>query len=273
MDTGGWAPWNAAMAETSAEMGFGAALRAWRQARGLSQLDLALAAGASPRHLSFLETNRAKPSRDMVLALADAMVIPRASRNALLNAAGFAPLYPTTPLDDAALEPLRRILAEMMERHAPNPAILCDRHWRIIDANPTARVLLAPLQREGDGANMLRMLATSPAAPEVIGNYVEVLDEMIGRVRLDVLEAGGDPVLSELLQMLEKALALRASSRSPQVRRPLVPLTLRTPGGELRFLSAITHFATSEDIAVRDLRLELLFPADDQTRKALGAMA
>jgi transcriptional regulator with XRE-family HTH domain len=141
---------------------FGDALRAWRQSRGMSQLDLALAAGASPRHVSFLETNRAKPSRDMVLTLADAMVVPRASRNALLNAAGYAPLYPSTPLDDETLAPLRALLSEMMARHVPNPAMLCDRYWSILDANATARVLLAPLHGANGEMNVVRMLTESP---------------------------------------------------------------------------------------------------------------
>lgn len=259
------------MSEVTVEAGFGAALRMWRQTRGLSQLDLALAAGASPRHLSFLETNRAKPSREMVLALADAMVIPRASRNALLNAAGFAPLYPSTPLDDAALAPLKRILSDMMQRHAPNPAMLCDRHWTLIDANATARALLAPLQGEGGETNIVRMLAASRAAPEIIANYAEVLEEMIGRIRLEVLEAGGDPVLTELLRTLEDAAGRQP--RQTHARRPLVPVVVRRGAGELRFLSAITHFATSEDIAVRDLRLELLFAADEITRAAMEAVS
>lgn len=258
---------------TVATPNFGDALRAWRQARGLSQLDLALAAGASPRHVSFLETNRAKPSRDMVLTLADAMVIPRAARNALLNAAGYAPLYPSTPLDAETLQPLRAVLSEMMARHAPNPAMLCDRHWTIRDANASARALLAPLHGESGEMNIVRMLTQSPLAPVMIANYGEVLDEMIGRIRLEALEAGGDPEFAALLRLLEEAAKRHPPPNAAHPRRPLVPLVLRTPNGELRFLSAITHFGSSEDVAVRDLRLELLFPADDPTRAALADLS
>ncbi|MBY0565357.1 MAG: helix-turn-helix transcriptional regulator [Hyphomonadaceae bacterium] len=252
---------------------FGDALRAWRQQRGMSQLDLALAAGASPRHLSFLETNRAKPSRDMVLTLADAMVIPRASRNALLNAAGYAPLYPSTPLDAESLGPLRAVLSEMMARHAPNPAMLCDRYWTLHDANETARALLAPLHGPSGEMNMVRMLTQSAVAPELIANFGEVLEEMIGRIRLEALEAGGDPEFAALLKLLEDAARRHPPPKPAQPRRPLVPLVLMTPAGELRFLSAITHFGTNEDAAVRDLRLELLFPVDDATRDAMRALA
>ncbi|MDX2274850.1 MAG: helix-turn-helix transcriptional regulator [Hyphomonadaceae bacterium] len=251
--------------------GFGAALRTWRRARGMSQLDLALAADASPRHLSFLETNRAKPSRDMVLTLADAMVLPRAACNALLNAAGYAPLFPVTPLDAAALGPLRAILDEMMQRHAPNPALLCDRHWTVLDATPSARALLSGLQGESGEMNVIRMLTHSPLAPEGIVNFPEVLQEMAGRIRLEALEAGADPVLAAHLRALEEAMR-RHPAPAANPRRPLAPLVLRGPGGELSFLSTIAHFGTSEDVTVRDLRLELLFPADDATRTAMAGL-
>jgi len=252
--------------------GFGAALRAWRRARGLSQLDLALAADSSPRHLSFLETNRAKPSRDMVLALADAMVLPRAACNTLLNAAGFAALFPVTPLAAAALGPLRAILDEMMQRHAPNPALLCDRHWTVLDATPSARALLAGLAGDSGEINVVRMLVESPLAPQGIANYPEVLQEMAGRIRLEALEAGADPVFTEHLRALEQAMRRHPPAGATQ-RRPLAPIILRSPGGDLSFLSTIAHFGTSEDVTVRDLRLELLFPADDATRAAMAALS
>jgi len=256
---------------TAAPSGFGEALRVWRRARGLSQLDLALAAGASPRHLSFLETNRAKPSREMVLALADAMVLPRAPRNALLAAAGFAPLYPSTPLQSDLLGPLREALTEMMRRHAPNPALLCDRHWNMLDANASAQALLAGLAN-GE-TNIIRMLACNPRAPDLIANLGEVVQEMKERIRLEALEAAYDPVLTDLIAALEAAGERHPPPKPELARRPLVPLVLNGPGGELRFLSAITHFGTSEDIAVRDLRLELLFPADAATIAAMQAFS
>jgi transcriptional regulator with XRE-family HTH domain len=167
---------------------FGEALRHWRRARGLSQLDLALSCGTSPRHLSFLETNRSRPSRDMVEMLADAMVLPRAARNSMLLAAGFAPAYPATPLDAAALAPFRSILAEMIARHAPFPALVIDRWWTILDANDSARALLGALH-DGDGEmNVVRMPTDSAQAGELIVNHAEVLAEMLGRIRLEALK-------------------------------------------------------------------------------------
>jgi transcriptional regulator with XRE-family HTH domain len=251
---------------------FAAMLRRFRTARRMSQLDLALDCDVSARHLSFLETGRARPSREMVLQLADGLVLPLASQNALLQAAGFAPVFPASPLDSEALGPFRAVLQDMMDRHAPYPAILCDRHWDLRAANPTATALLAPLQAEAGETNLVRMLTETRTAQAIIANLAEVIHEMRGRIALEALEAGNDPVLRTLLDALDAA-----SRRHPLPgglqRRPLVPLIVNLPDGQLSFLSTIVHFGTSEDVTVRDLRLELLFPADDSTRTALHAMA
>lgn len=251
---------------------FAVLLRRFRAGRRMSQLDLALDCNVSARHLSFLETGRAKPSREMVLQLSEGLVLPLGSQNALLQAAGFAPVFPASPLDSEALGPLRAVLQEMMDRHAPWPAILCDRHWRMRDANAVAAALLAPLQGETGETNLVRMLTDSAAAQAFIANLPEVIHEMRGRIALEALEAGNDPVLRELLDALDAA-SLKHPLPGGAPRRPLVPLIVNVPGGQLSFLSTIAHFGTSEDVTVRDLRLELLFPADDFTRTALKAMA
>jgi transcriptional regulator with XRE-family HTH domain len=238
----------------------------------LSQLDLALECELSARHLSFLETGRAQPSREMVLRLAAGLMLPLGARNALLQAAGFAAAFPASELDSAALEPLRAALTEMMARHAPFPALLCDRYWSVRDANASAVALLGALNDGSGEVNIVRMLATSRAARTAIVNYPEVIEEMAARVRLEALEAGDDPVLAELLTTVEAARRDHpASSALP--RRPLVPIMIATPAGTLSLLSMIAHFGTSEDVTVRDLRLELFLPADDATRAAMGAFA
>lgn len=252
------------------EDAFARLLRHFRGARRMSQLDLALDCNVSARHLSFLETGRAKPSREMVLQISDGLILPLGSRNALLQAAGFAPLFPATPLESEALGPFRAVLQEMIDRHAPWPAMLADRHWRLRDANAAALALLAPLQMGGE-TSLVRMLTASEAAPELIANLPEVLSEMRGRIALEALEAPGDAELAALLAELDAAMARHPPV--PAMRRPLVPLEVRTPGGVLSFLSTVAHFGTSEDVTVRDLRLELLFPADDLTRTTLRAMA
>lgn len=250
---------------------FAAALRRYRRARRMSQLDLALECGVSARHLSFLESGRAQPSRDMVLHLAEGLTLTRGAANALMHAAGFAPVYPASPLDSAALGPLRAVLEEMMARHAPNPVLLCDRHWTILDANASARALLSALHDGAGAMNIIRMLTGSPMASAAIANYAEVLHEMAERIELEALEAAGDPVLDDLAEALRAACARHPAP--PRPRRPLVPVTLNSPAGPLSFLSAVTHFGTSEDVTVRDLRLEFLFPADDATRAAMAALA
>lgn len=237
----------------------------------MSQLELALDCNVSARHLSFLETGRARPSREMVLQLSDGLVLPLAIRNALLQAAGFAALFPASPLESEALGPFRAVLQEMMDRHAPFPAILCDRHWQMRDANATAAELLAPLRGEAEETSLVRMLTDTPAAEAMIANLPEVIHEMRGRIALEALEAGCDPILQDLLAALDAA-SLRHPVPGGAIRRPLVPLIVNAPGGQFSFLSTIAHFGTSEDVTVRDLRLELLFPADEPTRAAMKAL-
>ncbi len=250
---------------------FATLLRRYRASRRMSQLDLALDSHVSARHLSFLETGRAKPSREMVLQLADGLVLPLGSQNALLQAAGFAPVFPASPLDSEPLGPFRAVLKEMMDRHAPWPAILCDRHWQMRDANPAA-ALLGPLRGTSGETNLIRMLTDNDAARTLIANLPEIIHEMRGRIALEALEAGNDPVLRSLLGALDAA-GRRHPLPGGAPRRPLVPLRVNTPGGQMSFLSTIAHFGTSEDVTVRDLRLELFFPADDPTRAALRAIA
>ncbi len=122
---------------------FGGQLRTWRGKRRMSQLQLALAAEVSARHIAFLETGRAKPSRRMVLLLGDALEVPRADRNLMLDAAGFRAAYASRPLDSAAMEPIRKAITHMIEGHSPYPAFVFDRHWRVLDANASGRAMLA----------------------------------------------------------------------------------------------------------------------------------
>jgi hypothetical protein len=160
----------------------------------------------------------------------------------------------------------------MMARHAPYPALVVDRWWTVLDANQSARMLLGALH-DGEGEmNIVRALTNGTRAAETIVNFSEVLAEMLGRIRLEALEAAADPRASAQIRDLEDALARRPPlPRSHAPRSPLVPLVLRAPGGDLSFISAIAHFGTSEDVTVRDLRLELLFPADDATRAAFAS--
>lgn len=248
---------------------FAVALRRFRTSRRLSQLDLALASDVSSRHVSFLESGRAQPSREMVLQLCAALLLPLQARNALLQAAGFAPVFPATPLGSDALGPFRAILNDMIARHAPYPAMLVDRHWKVLEANESAQSLLDALSGGGEH-NIVRMMTQSPHAAGLVVNYGEVIAELKSRIQMEALEAGDDPIFADLLSALEQASARFPPPSAASPRRPLLPLVIRTPAGELQFLSCVAHFGTSEDVTIRDLRLELLFPADDDTRAALA---
>ena len=208
----------------------------------------------------------------MVLTLAAGLLLPLGAQNTLLQAAGFAAVFPVSNLDSAALGPFREVLAEMMARHAPYPALLCDRHWNVRDANPTARALLAAMAPPSGELNAVRLLTDGPLAAAAVANLPEVIHEMAARIELEALEAPGDPVLGDLLDALGAAAVRHPYRPLTTERRPLVPLMLNTPNGPLSFLSAIAHFGTSEDVTVRDLRLELLFPADHATRAAMVAL-
>ncbi|MEX1250816.1 MAG: hypothetical protein WEA77_06425 [Hyphomonas sp.] len=155
----------------------------------MSQLDLTLDCDVSALHLSFLETGQAKPSRETVLQIADGLILALASRNALLQAAG----------------PFRAVLQEMMDRPAPYPAILADRHWRVRATNTSTALLLAPPQGEANETSLIRMLTDSPAAEAVIENLPAAVREMRGRIAPEALEAGNGPVLRDLLEALEAA--------------------------------------------------------------------
>jgi transcriptional regulator with XRE-family HTH domain len=248
---------------------FGAALKAARNSRRVSQLALSLDAGVSARHLSFLESGRAMPSREMVMTLAAALALPLSARNRLLNAAGYASAFPASPLTSEAIAPFREILRTMMANHAPFPALLCDRHWNVLEASPSATAMLAPLLTDWHGPpNVYRLTATHPRAGDFIANLPEVLHESLERLALEQSLAGDDPMLADLI-----AVTRAAAARNPcraQARMPVLPISYRGPAGLLSFLSIVAQCGTSEDVTVRDLRLELLFPADDATRAAFS---
>ena len=259
---------------------FASALRRYRASRRMSQLELALSCNVSARHVSFLETGRAQPSREMVLTLAEGLNLPPGTQNALLQAAGFAAAFPASTLASDTLTPFRHILNEMMTRHAPNPALLCDRHWNLIDASPAAKTLLAPFMStdgHGDGngnaqINLIRMMVEHPLAEGFIENLPEVAAELHARIQLEALEAGADDQLNALLDVLDRTLA-RFPVPHAAPRRPVVPIILKAGDLRLSFLSVITQFGTSEDVTIRDLRLELLFPADDLTGSVMKDLA
>lgn len=246
---------------------FGPALREWRQQRRMSQLDLGLGANVSARHISFLETGRASPSRGMVLQLCEELQVPRADRNRLLSAAGLAPIYAERELNADQMQPVRDAVDWMLDRHDPYPAFAMDRHWKLQRMNRTAQLLLAGMGLS-PGDSMLMTLAENRAVRDAIENLDEVLAHTILRVKTEIAHLGGDAVLEAVLAKLTELEGNPAIARDG-VQPAFIPTIYRAGGLTLSMFSTFTQFGTAQDIALSELRIEMLFPADAETRQAL----
>lgn len=257
----------------------GGLLREWRQRRRLSQLELALEAQISTRHLSFIETGRARPSRELVLHLADLLGLPLRERNRWLLSAGFAPAFAETSLDNPALLAAREAVQRVIELHAPFPAVAVDRHWNLQLANDSARALLGGVAAEllAPQANVLRIsLHPSGLAPQII-NLKQWRHHLLARLRRQVNESG-DPGLAALLSELAAYPPLPHEAERHDTPESLVPdvlmlFRLRSPLGELSLFSTITVFGTPADVTLSELALECFYPADEATAARLRALA
>lgn len=247
----------------------GALLRQWRQRRRLSQLDLACDAEISTRHLSFVETGRAQPSREMLLHLAEQLDIPLRERNRLLAAAGYAPLFPQRTLDDPALAGARQAIEQLLKAHEPNPALAIDRQWNLLAANGAVMALIAGASPAllAPPLNVLRLtLHPEGLAPRIV-NFGQWRAHLLERLLYDI-EVSGDGELQALYDEL-------AAYPAPPVTDPLptdgvlVPLQLDTPLGVISFISTITVFGTPVDVTLSELALETLFPADPESAERL----
>jgi transcriptional regulator with XRE-family HTH domain len=262
-----------ARAEPTQPVHVGEHLREWRQRRHLSQLDLAGDAEISARHLSFVETGRAAPSRDMVLRLAERLEVPLRERNVLLVAAGFAPAFPQRSLDDPALKSARAAIELVLKAHEPNPALAYDRHWNLVSANRMVMPLLQgiPARLLGHPLNILRLALHPEALAARTVNLGEWCGHLLDRLHRQC-EATADPELIRLYQEL-KAYPLPARSAPLAFDSVAIPFKLRHGGGVLSFLSTTMVFGTPVDITLSELALETFFPADDFTADTMREMA
>jgi transcriptional regulator with XRE-family HTH domain len=256
----------------------GELLRGWRRRRRLSQLDLALEAEVSQRHLSFVESGRAAPSRDMVLRLAEQLAIPLRERNALLVAAGFAPVYRERKMDDPELAAPRRAVELILQGHEPHPALAVDRHWSLVFANRAVAPLLAGIDERllQPPVNVLRLSLHPAGLASRIANFREWRAHILERLARQI-DASADAVLIELLEELKGypvppgAKPYRAGAEDP-LGGVAVPLELETESGLLRVLSTTTVFGTALDISLSELAIETFFPADPNTATAMREM-
>src|ERR1700751_1985421 len=263
----------AARSERTQPAHVGEHLREWRQRRHLSQLDLAGDAEISARHLSFVETGRAAPSRDMVLKLAERLDVPLRERNVLLVAAGFAPAFPQRSLDDPALKAARQAIDLVLKAHEPNPALAVDRHWNLVSANRMVAPLLEGVRARGLGhpVNALR-LAFPPEglAPRTV-NLAEWCAHLLERLHRQC-EATADPQLLKLYHDL-KAFPIPARAGPLPTDNVAIPFKMRYEGDVLSFFSTTMVFGTPVDITLSELALETVFPADDVTAERMRKIA
>lgn len=254
---------------------FGGLLRTWRQRRRLTQLDLSLVADVSARHLSFLETGRANPSREMVLALAEVLEVPLRERNVLLTAAGFAPGYTQRSLDAPEMGAVRAAVEQVLAGHEPYPALAVDRYWNIVSMNRAAAVLAAGVDPSllGPPPNVYRMTLHPRGLAPRIANFAEVAHHLLARLRHDAA-VSADPDLAGLLDELERYPTVRELPRATVHHGAVVvPVRFRHPRGELAMFTTVATFGTPVDVTVDELALETFFPLDAETAARLGALA
>ncbi|WP_158602073.1 helix-turn-helix domain-containing protein [Pararobbsia silviterrae] len=262
---------------------FGSALRYWRDKRGLSQLRLSAEADISQRHISFLESGRSQPSRELILRLGTVLDMPLRQRNVMLLCAGFAPAYQERTLSDPEMAAVRQALEFMLAQQTPYPAIVVDRLWNLVMANASAagffRWLLdidahGPLP--GDGEFNVIQATLDPAARRHLLNWQTIASDALHWIQR---EAMGDGPQSEAQALLDTLLALpgiEAASRTPNLESnalPFVPLRIGKAGVELNLFSAITTLGTPHDVTVHELRIETFFPADPATAEWFKARA
>ena len=256
----------------------GKLFRFWRTTRGASQLELALAIGSSMRHLSFVETGRARPSEDIVIRISEALDVPLRDRNALLLAAGYAPIYRQTSLDEPAMADVRQAVQLILEQQEPYPAVVYDRHWNIVSANAaTGRFLgLFPGCTAAAQCNGLRLLFHPQGLRPFVENWEGVAWRLIQQVHREAVGHRPDAETKKLLEDLLNYPGVPERWRVPELERspaPTVTLAFRQQGRSLRFFSTITTFGTPQDITLQELRIESFFPCDAETRKAMKTLA
>lgn len=263
---------------TPVRTGVGELLREWRQRRKLSQLELASEADVSPRHLSFVETGRSRPSRELLLHLAEHLEVPLRERNALLLAAGYAPVYRERSLEDEEMNPVRDALHRVLAGHEPYPAVIVNRRWDLVAANePAVRLFTAGVAAHllEPPVNTYRLgLHPDGLAPR-IRNMAVYSGHLLTRLRREVL-LSGDPGLEDLLREVRgyPDLVQPGAVGADPAQMLFLPMEFTTVDGEeLSFFSTIATFGTAVDVTVAELAIEAFFPADDHTRRVLQRSA
>jgi transcriptional regulator with XRE-family HTH domain len=237
-------------------------VRDWRKRRRRSQMDLAFEVGVSPRHLSFVETGRSRPSPELVLALADQLVVPLRERNTLLLAAGYAPRYSQRPLDAPEMQHVRASVQRMLDAHHPYPGVVIDRQWNIVLTNAAAAALTDGLPPEltTPPLNVYRICLHPEGLSSRTLNFDEWASYLLQQLRRSIVLTGDPELIDD------------AHSSSPDESALLIPLRIAVGDDQLSLFTTLTTFGTPRDVTLDELAIELFFPADDYTEKVLAAL-
>ena len=260
----------------------GALLKDWRALRAMSQLSLALEANVSQRHLSFLESGRAAPSRDMIARLAHALDLPLRARNELLAAAGFAPAYSQRSLDQSDMHAIREILTRILSHHEPYPAMVLDGSWNIVLRNEANRRIMTacfdgvdPLTAAGaQPVNFVRLMFAPDGLRRRVRNWPQVASQLLARVRREARGYPGSP--SDMLydELAATVAEWQGTEVTPASLAPTIPLELEVrPNKLLRLTNTLTTFGTPQDVSLQELRIEMAYPLDDGTHALLAEWA
>jgi transcriptional regulator with XRE-family HTH domain len=248
----------------------GVLLRQWRDVRGKTQLDLSFDAGVSQKHISFVESGRSIPSRQMLLDLAQALDIPLRERNALLVAAGYAPLYSDQALDAPAMSSITRALQRMLHQHEPFPAIVMDRHWNVLMTNDAAPQLFncfIDMAARPSPRNLLHLMFDPAGMRPFVANWSETARGLFARVYREALGRVIDEKTKVLLAELSQYPGVKPEWRAPSPNdvMPMIPLTFVKDSVRLNYFSMITTVGTPQTVTAEELRIECMFPADEAT--------
>jgi transcriptional regulator with XRE-family HTH domain len=251
----------------------GILLRQWRDARGKTQLDLSFDAGVSQKHISFVESGRSIPSRQMLLDLAQALDVPLRERNELLIAAGYAPLYSEPAIDAPVMNSIAKALQRMLRQHEPFPAIVMDRNWNVLMSNDAAPQLFncfIDLASRPPPRNLLHLVFDPNGLRPFVANWPETAKGLLGRVCREALGHVIDEKTKALLAELSQYPGVKPEWRAPSPGSvlPMIPFSLTKDGVTLNYFSMITTVGTPQTVTAEELRLECLFPADDSTEAA-----
>lgn len=263
---------------------FGTLLKAWRSARKLSQLELSLEAGVSQRHISFLESGRATPSREMILQLAETLQVPLREQNRLLNAAGFSALYRQRSLDDADMIAVRQALDLTLAHHEPFPALVMDRCWNLVRGNDAATAMLGLMGDTdtmwqavdpGGSMNIMRLSFHPAGMQPLLRNWEAAATHLLCRLQREVAD---DPTNTGLREVFEEVRGYPGIPRNwesvvwTQPPPPILALELASGDLQLNIFSMLSTFGTAQDITAAELRIESFFPRDDATADFFRAL-